>query len=142
MNQVKFLPPVKFQLHADDHEKYGADWYVYDEEAILRLPVGELRDIEHTIEMSLPEMMNRSRLMYADATLAQMWVARRMAGIKESFADFTPIVFLADWEIVPAKGADADPPDSGSSKPSAAQKRSSGGSSPSSRSSRTSRRKP
>lgn len=133
------LPPVRFRLHADDHGKYGAEWYVYDENAILRLPVGELRDIERAVGTPIIDVMNRGRQSYVDGTLAQMWIARRMAGITEPFADFEPLVMLADWEVVPA--ADADPPaESGPSSPPAARKRSSAGTSRSSRSTRTSRR--
>lgn len=138
---MQLLPPIRFRLHADDHEKYGADWYVYDETAIMRLPVGELREIERAVGMSLIEVMNRGRQGFVDGTLAQMWIARRVTGVDEPYPAFEPMVMLADWEAVLA--ADADPPEaSGPSSPRAARKRSSAGTSRSSPSSRASRRKP
>lgn len=140
---MQLLPPLRFRLHEDDHEQYGADWYLYDEAAIMRLPVGELRDIERAVGMSLIEVMNRGRQGFVDGTLAQMWVARHLAGVVEPFADFAPLVMLADWEPIRRRAAvDADPPEaSGPSSPQAARKRSSAGTSRSSRSSRTSPRK-
>lgn len=130
-------PPLRFRLHEDDWGRYGEAWCVYDEAAIVRLPVGELKAIEDAVGMSVPAMMNRWRGQYVDGMLAQMWVARRMSGITEDLADFEPLAFLAEWE--PAGAADADPPDSSSSSPSAAPKLSSRGTSRSSRSSRQSR---
>jgi hypothetical protein len=136
---VQLSPPLRFRLHTDDHDKYGSDWYVYDESAIVRLPIGELKAIEAAIGMSVLVMMNRWREGYIDGTLAQLWVGRRVNGVAEDFATFEPLAFLAEWE--PAGAADADPPESSSSSPRAAPKRSSGSSSRSSRSSRTSRPK-
>lgn len=112
---MKLLPPARFRLHEDDRATYGADWYVYDEAKLVRLPLGELKAIEQALGgMSIPEMINRARLTYADATQAAMWVARRMAGVTETLDDFQPLVLLADWEPVNG-GGDADPPASSSS---------------------------
>lgn len=110
---MQLLPAVRFRLHEDDHAQYGSDWYVYDEASLIRLPLGELKQIERATDMSIPEMINRARLMHVDATQAAMWVARRMAGITEKLDEFEPLVLLADWE--PVEGGDADPPASVSS---------------------------
>lgn len=109
---MQLLPPVRFRLHADDHAAYGDQWWTYDESAIATLPVGELKDIERAIGMSIPTMFRRARAEYTDATLAQMWVARRLAGITEKLDDFAPTALLADWEPVEgqAEAGDADPP--------------------------------
>jgi hypothetical protein len=136
---VKLLPPMRFRLDPDDHEKYGSDWYTYDENTLVRLPLGELKAIEQAVGMSVPLMMDRWRGSYIDGVLAVMWTARRAAGIAEEFAAFEPVALLAEWE--PAPAADADPPeDSTSSTKRAASKRSSTGTNRSSRSPRTSRR--
>ncbi|HEY0643870.1 MAG TPA: hypothetical protein VGD39_10660 [Nocardioides sp.] len=133
---MELLAPRRFQLHPDDHETYGDAWYTYDEAAIVRLPVGEQRDIERQTGMSLLQMFTRGRNAFIDGLTAQMWVARRMAGVTEPFDGFSPIVLLSTWE----EGGDADPPaDSPSSSRRAASKPSSNSSSRSSRSSRASR---
>lgn len=136
---MQLSPPLRCRLHADDHEKYGGDWYLYDESAVIRLPIGDLKAIEAAIGMSVPVMMNRWRQGFIDGILAQIWIARRGAGLVEDFATFEPLALLAEWEQAPA--GDADPPDSSSSSPQAAPKRSSAGTSRSSRSSPASRPK-
>lgn len=134
----ELMPPLRVRLHPEDHEKYGGDWYTYDENAIFRLPVGEQRDIERAIGMPILDMANRGRQSYVDGLTAQIWVARRMAGVAEAFDDFSPLSLLAEWEVAgPARGA--DPPVSGSSSPRAAPKKSSTGASRSSPSSHGSR---
>lgn len=105
---MKLLPPMRFRLDESDHEQYGADWCVYDEAAMLRVPARELVDIERRIGMPLVQMIERARAGYTDATLAALWVARRLAGHDEPFADFAPLALLARWER-PAAG-DANPP--------------------------------
>lgn len=111
------LPPARVRLHEDDHAQYGGDWYRYDEAAISRLPVRELIAIEAEIGMAVVGMMAQARVIdgpgWTAATLAQIWVARRLSGVVEAFADFAPLVLLARWESAPA--GDADPPDQTSS---------------------------
>lgn len=104
------LPPMRFRFtEPDDVAKYGGDWTAYDEAQLLRVPARQLIEIEKTIGMSLAWMINRSHLDYTDATLAAMWVSRRLAGADDDFATFEPLVLLADWEAV-RSGDDADPP--------------------------------
>lgn len=105
---MRLLPPVRFRLAEDDHERYGSDWYVHDESAVLRIPARELIEIERQVGMTVLAMLNRSRLDFADGNLAVMWVARRLAGVVEPFDEFAPLVVLAEWERLPA--ADVDPP--------------------------------
>lgn len=104
---------MRFRFCEDDRERYGDGWTVYDEAALLRIPARELVDIEREIGMSIVAMFNRNRQGYTDGTLAAAWVARRLAGVVESFDEFAPLVLLIEWEPVPA--ADADPPDQTSS---------------------------
>lgn len=100
---------LRFRFHPDDHQRYGDGWTVFDQRALGRLPVAELVEIEQTIGMSVRVLLDRLASDYADAHLAATWLARRMAGVTEDFADFNPLVLLVDWEPVPA--GDADPPE-------------------------------
>lgn len=109
------LPPLKVRLAKEDHDTYGDSWYVYDEAKIIRLPVGELRDIEQAIGMSIPTMFHRHREGYIDGILGQIWLARRMSGITEPLDDFAPLALCVEWEA--AGPGDADPPDLTSSSP-------------------------
>ena len=122
---MRLLPPIRFQFCADDRAEYGDGWTVYDESALLRIPARELIDIERQIGMSVLTMLQRARANYTDANLAAMWVSRYRAGVRvdkggkqvpEPFAEFQPLVLLADWEPVPDAG-DVDPPAPNSSPP-------------------------
>lgn len=117
------LPPLKVRLAKEDHDTYGDAWYVYDEAKIIRLPVGDLQEIERAIGMSIPTMFARHREGYIDGVLGQIWVARRMSGIIEPFDDFTPLALCVEWEA--AGVGDADPPDLTSSSPADPLKKSS-----------------
>lgn len=111
---MRLLPPVRFRFCEDDRERYGSDWTVYDESALVRVPAGELAEMERQIGMSIPTMLARSRAGYTDATRASTWVARRLDGISEPYEAYEPLVLLMEWEAVPA-AADVDPPDPTSS---------------------------
>ncbi|WP_051723706.1 hypothetical protein [Micromonospora chokoriensis] len=120
---MKLLPAMRFRFHEDDHERYGSDWWVYDEAALVRVPARELVEVERQTGMVLREMMRGVRADSTAANLAAMWVARRLAGVRvkrgddmvpEPFDGFEPLVILADWEPVPAAD-DVDPPASASS---------------------------
>ena len=104
---LRLLPPLLIRLHEDDHERYGAGPWRYDEAALLRLPYGELVAIEAAIGMSLTRLMYRMRQDYVDARRAAVWIARRMAGISEPLDTLEPVVTLMTVEVA---GDDADPP--------------------------------
>lgn len=107
---MRLLPPMRFRfLDDEDKAKYGEDWFVYDESALVRVPARELVEIERQIGMSVRDMLTRGRYQFADAELAGMWVARRLGGVDEPFDKFEPLVLLVDWEPVPATD-DVDPP--------------------------------
>ncbi len=110
---MRQLPAMRFVLCEQDQEKYGKEDWVYDESAITHLSIGELVKIEKEIGMSIKSVMYRLRQDYVDASLAATWIARRMGGITERFADWTPLVSLISWEMVPAQG-DATPLESSS----------------------------
>ena len=122
---MKLLPPMRFRFHEDDRERYGSDWWVYDEAALVRVPARQLVEIEEQIGMGVRDMLLGVRTNLTLANLASMWVARRLAGhlvkrgdqmVAEPFEGFEPLVWLADWEPVPATD-DVDPPASASSTP-------------------------
>jgi hypothetical protein len=52
-------------------------------------------------------MLSRARANYTDGNQAAMWVARRIAGDTRPFADFQPLVLVAEWAVV---ASDVDPP--------------------------------
>ncbi|MEU4589993.1 hypothetical protein [Micromonospora aurantiaca (nom. illeg.)] len=109
-------PPLRFRFHPDDHAEYGDAWTTYDEAALVRLPARELADIEREIGMSVRSMIGRSRQGFANADLAQTWVARRLADPDvRPFAEWNPMVLLVDWEELPAPAGDVDPPEPPSS---------------------------
>ncbi|WP_330438821.1 hypothetical protein OHB44_28020 [Micromonospora sp. NBC_00821] len=110
---MKLLPPMRFRFHEDDHERYGSDWWVYDEAALVRVPARQLVEIEQQIGMGVRDMCLGVRTNLTFANLASMWVVRKLAGVDEDFASFEPLVWLADWE--PAPATDVDPPASTSS---------------------------
>ena len=112
---MKLLPPLRFRFHPDDQAEYGDGWTVYDEAALLRIPARDLVEIERQIGMAVLSMMNRARANFTDGNQAAMWVARRLAGDERPFAEFQPLVLLAEWEKVPEESGDADPPASTSS---------------------------
>ena len=105
---MQLLPPMRFRPCADDQAQYGGGWTVYDESALTRLPARELVEIEQQIGMSLLAMLRRHRDGYVDGALAATWVARRLSGVDEPYADYQPLVLLMDWEPLPA--GDVDPP--------------------------------
>jgi hypothetical protein len=101
---------MRFQLHPDDHERYGDGSWVYDEAAILRLPARELINLEAAVG-PITTVLSRFREDYTDAKLAVVWIARRQAGIVEDFDTFEPLISLV---TVSMPEVDADPPDLGS----------------------------
>lgn len=132
---MHLLPPLRFRFHAEDHERYGDQWHVYDESVLSRVPVRELIAIEAIIGMSLDTMRRRLREGYADANLAATWLVRRQSGLVEDYDTYEPLITFVEWQ--PA--GDAVPPvqDSDSSQdPSQDPSMSSNQSSPSRRTSR------
>lgn len=101
---------MRFELHPDDHERYGDGSWVYNEAEIVRLPVKELLAIESAVG-PLTRVMNRLRQDWTDARLAAVWIARRQAGIQEPFDTFEPLISIATVSVVED---DADPPAPGS----------------------------
>ena len=101
---------LRFRFHVDDHAKYGADWTVYDEAALIRLPVRQLIELESSTGMSIREMMARLRGDFLDGYLAASWIAQKLAEKAiPDFDEYEPMAVLMEWE--PAPAGDADPPE-------------------------------
>lgn len=102
MDRNFLLPPheVRFTEPADV-EKYGADWYVYDELAIVTRPARELVPIELEIGAPLTTAMDgfRESSVFGDSVAA--WLAVRAAGKDIAWADFEPAIMLAEWRQQP-----------------------------------------
>lgn len=99
----------------DDVARYGDRWWLYDEAAIMRLPVDELRAIEAEIyPVRLKAAMQDNREDGLTGELVAVWVAMRMAADPEhpapAFADFKPLIMLADWQRVPDGEVDPGAP--------------------------------
>jgi hypothetical protein len=113
---VLILKPWRVRLtDPDDVARYGGRWWVYDEAAVMRLPVDELRAIEAQIyPIRLKGAIDDNRESGVMGELIALWVAMRMAADPEHpaprFADFKPLIMLADWQRVPDEEVDPGTP--------------------------------
>lgn len=110
------LKPWRVRLtDPGDVAKYGGRWWLYDEAAIMRLPVDELRAIEAQIyPIRLKAAIDDNRESGVTGELIALWVAIRMAADPEhpapAFVDFKPLIMLADWQRVPDGEVDPSHP--------------------------------
>jgi hypothetical protein len=103
------MPSLRFRFtEPDDVAKYGGDWTVYDEDALLRLPTGRLIGFEKATGMSIARMIVLLRDDYVEAKRAATWIARHLAGAPEPFADYDPLVMLIEFGRVPEAEAEVD----------------------------------
>lgn len=98
----------RFRFSSDDHERYGDQWWTFDEADLARLRSRELIAIERELKASLGiniidavQMLRRPHGEAMTGTLALMWIARRLGGVTEPLDEFDPIVLLADTEQLP-----------------------------------------
>lgn len=110
------LKPLRVRLtDPDDVARYGDRWWVYDEAAIMRLGADELIAIEREIyPTKLRAAMDDSRENGILGDLIAVWVAIRMAADPNwpapKFADFKPLILLAEWQLVPDGEVDPGAP--------------------------------
>lgn len=110
------LKPWRVRLtDPDDIARYGDRWWVYDESAVMRLPVDELAAIEAQIyPIRLKGAMEDYRQDGVMGDLIALWVAMRIAADPAhpapAFADFKPLIMLADWQRVPDEEVDPGAP--------------------------------
>ncbi|HEX6968602.1 MAG TPA: hypothetical protein VF174_07320 [Micromonosporaceae bacterium] len=114
---MRLLPPIRLRLGEPDWERYGDQWWTFDEADLTRMPARQLVEIERELKgalgLTILGAMASYRAGEITGTLALLWLARRMSGVVEPLAEFEPLVMLADAELL--DGGDADPPASTSS---------------------------
>lgn len=113
--------PTGYQLRMcdADRERYGGpEWVTYADDQVIDLTFDELVAIEDAIGMSMVQLRGvEARLYTARGCRAILWIARKLAGQDDDFAEFKPNVQRLDMIPVfpdpdePAGGDDADPPD-------------------------------
>lgn len=110
----------RFRFAPDDHDRYGDQWWTFDEADLARVRSRELIAIERELRSELGinfydavVALRRPHREAVSASLAVMWIARRMAGVVESLAEFDPLVLMAESEELPE--TDDNPPASTSS---------------------------
>lgn len=110
------LKPWRVRLtDPGDVARYGDRWWIYDEAAVMRLPVDELRAIETQIyPVRLKAAIDDNRESGVTGELIALWVSMRMAADPErpapAFADFKPLIMLAEWQRVPDGEVDPGAP--------------------------------
>lgn len=111
------LPILRFQFAEADREKYGDQWWEFDEAKLTELRARELIALDDELrkELRLNTVTALQSFLAGDTrgSLAVMWLARRLAGVDEPLAEFDPLPMLAQTEIVTE--GDAVPPASTSS---------------------------
>jgi hypothetical protein len=112
---VQLVPAIRFRFTVEgDVAAYGDGWWVYDEQALTSLPGQDLIALEEALGMPLTVVMDKFRERSALGVMAAMWIAVHRGGHTVAWADFNPLVFLADLEEVPAaplgEGSGESPP--------------------------------
>ena len=109
-----------------DRERYGGpEWVEFDIDRLLDMPASELHELEAAMDVTIAEIVALRDRRSAQALRAQVWIARRMAGVEESFTDFdpAPLRFKAVTDLPGTQddpGKDEAPPTSGDSSPAEA----------------------
>ena len=120
---MNLLAPLRFQFtEPDDAKMYGGDWYVYDEQKIMRLPAREQVKLEQQLGMPLIDVMREMRRDTVMGRLATTWLAIHLADPDTAgeFDDYTPLVMFVVWHPVPDAAGESmagplDPADSATS---------------------------
>ena len=109
-----FMKPLRIRFtHPDDVEKYGTDWYVYDEHRIADLPGRELAALESEMGgRPMPDIINAFREGLAMGDLWAFWLALKMTSpdICPPFDEFDVHTMLAETEAVPDDELGKDSP--------------------------------
>lgn len=108
------LPVVRFRFTTSDRERYGSDWWEFDEAALSGLRARELMALDDELRdgLGLNVVTAQAAFRRGDTrgSLAVMWLARRLGGVDERLVDFDPLVMLAEVELVAPAAGDVDPP--------------------------------
>jgi hypothetical protein len=109
MNRESLRPPVEFRFtEPRDAERYGSDWYVYDELKLVTQPARVLVPLELEIGAPLAMAMDgfRDDSVFGESVAA--WLALYFAGKYVPWADFQPAIMLAEWRLVDPGKAPAE----------------------------------
>jgi hypothetical protein len=110
-----------------DRDEYGGpEWVVYDHAQVEQMRANERIEVEDTMGMSIPQLVDALAADWpgARAAKALLWLARRLVGLVDRWDSFDPHVDQLSGQLtvrqvlVAAEGGDADPP-AGSSVPGA-----------------------
>jgi len=109
MDERRLMAPIRFRFtEPEDIERWGGDWYVYDEHKLVRKPARELVQLEAELGMTLINAMNGFRSDSVLGNLAGCWMAVREVDAERAgpFDDFSPVIMLITYEAVPAMEAE------------------------------------
>ena len=103
--------PIRYRLSDEDREKFGGpEWVIFDRRKLFELPASELMALEASIGLTIGEFLTASMRGSTLGTKATIFIARKWAGIKESFSEFDPRIFLCDSEPVGEEEPDPTKP--------------------------------
>jgi hypothetical protein len=103
---------TRFRLGDADQKKYhdGGTWYTYDPAVLDDLTAGQLIELEGTMNTTFDEIEHGLFRGSAKARCCVMWVARYLAGVREDWETFEPLVRRAEWVETDPDGGPAVPP--------------------------------
>lgn len=102
---------IKFRLGKADAEVYpdGDQWFVFDLDALMDMPSSELELLESAMDgYSFGSLFEEFGRKTARSVRTAFWVARRIAGVNEQYANFDPRLWSAEIEAAgsgPAEGS-------------------------------------
>ena len=87
-----------------DQGKYerGTEQFIFDEAMLAEVDCEFLESVEEELDTSLVDLLSQAEIRRSVKDLRRVtWIARRLAGITESYTEFTPNVFACRYERRP-----------------------------------------
>lgn len=109
---MRVLRPMRFRFAEADRERYGDQWWAFDERDLTRLRARELMAVDdelRSLKLNAQTLLTSFARGETRGALGVMWLARRLAGVVEPLDGFDPLPMLAEVELLDG-GDDADPP--------------------------------
>jgi hypothetical protein len=100
MEKHEALPAIEMKFtDPADVEKFGEDWYTYDEKSLITRPARELMVMEHALGIGLFDVMNgvRARTVLGDTAAAWIAVREKDPELAGDFNEFNPVTMLIIW---------------------------------------------
>jgi hypothetical protein len=110
VDATALLSPLRFRFtEPADVQRYGGEWHIYDEAALMRLPAQEQIDLEEKTNTPLVTVIRSFRKDGTLGMLAATWIALHLEDpdLAGPFPAYAPTVHFTDWERVPAGEAKA-----------------------------------